>query len=560
MGGLSSMLGTAGGMNGSGVSAPTTANVVNPVTGQQTTDAYTAAQSGLDAQNSFMQALQQQQGIQNQSNVYSQLQGIANGTGPNPAQAQLAQATGANVANQAALMAGQRGSSQNTGMMARQAAQQGSAAQMNAAGQAANMQANQSMNALNSMGSLSTNQVGQQAAAVQGYSSGAQGEQSNLFNAINGVNNANVASQASLNQASGQLISASDKSQLGLVGGAGANMSFAKGGEVGKPHYDGGGPVQMGTMAQMPGPASSIAVAPQNQPGSGPASAFGKMLAGAAASANTGGAGGQVSDEMKGGQQIGALAGKALSAGYKYLMGKPAANGVPGQQGAQQGTDQGANGADQGAQGASDTSDAANGATDAANDAGNDAASGASDAGTDAAADAGSDAATQVASDAAADAATDAAADAGAGALGDAVALVAKGGEIKQRQHLDGGGMAGSILKMLPMAIAMLNEGGQVGGKAVPAMVSPGERYLPPRDVKKVAQGANPLAVGEKIPGKVKQKGDHYSNDTVPKTLQEGGVVIPKSVLESKNPHAESYKFVNAILAKKGHLPRKKAK
>jgi hypothetical protein len=80
----------------------------------------------------------------------------------------LSQATGANTANQAALMAGQRGSGANAGLMARQAAQQGAANQQNSAGQAATMQANQSLNALNSMGSLATSQANQQANATQG--------------------------------------------------------------------------------------------------------------------------------------------------------------------------------------------------------------------------------------------------------------------------------------------------------------------------------------------------------------------------------------------------------
>lgn len=87
------------------------------------------------------------------------------------------------------------------------------------------------------------------------------------------------------------------------------------------------------------------------------------------------------------------------------------------------------------------------------------------------------------------------------------------------------------------------------GGK-VPAMVSPGEQYLPPKDVKKVAKGANPLAVGERIPGKPKYKGNNYANDIVPKTLEAGGIVIPNKIMQSKNPHWEAMKFVHATMAK----------
>jgi hypothetical protein len=94
-----------------------------------------------------------------------------------------------------------------------------------------------------------------------------------------------------------------------------------------------------------------------------------------------------------------------------------------------------------------------------------------------------------------------------------------------------------------PMAAAQ-------GGR-VPALVSPGERYLPPAEVKKVASGQkSPMKAGEKIPGNPKVPGNSYANDTVPKTLQSGGIVIPNSVMQSKNPAKEASKFVAAILAK----------
>jgi hypothetical protein len=71
------------------------------------------------------------------------------------------------------------------------------------------------------------------------------------------------------------------------------------------------------------------------------------------------------------------------------------------------------------------------------------------------------------------------------------------------------------------------------GGK-VPAMVSPGEKYLPPQDVKKVKEGkANPMQVGETIKGKAKVKGDSLKNDTVPKTLESGGIVLPRHITQA---------------------------
>jgi hypothetical protein len=91
------------------------------------------------------------------------------------------------------------------------------------------------------------------------------------------------------------------------------------------------------------------------------------------------------------------------------------------------------------------------------------------------------------------------------------------------------------------------------GGK-VPALVSPGEKYLDPKDVQKVARGANPMKVAETIPGKPVVGGakNSYANDTVEKNLDEGGVVLPRSVTQSKDADSKARAFVAAILAKKG--------
>ncbi len=73
--------------------------------------------------------------------------------------------------------------------------------------------------------------------------------------------------------------------------------------------------------------------------------------------------------------------------------------------------------------------------------------------------------------------------------------------------------------------------------KKVPAMVSPGERYLNPDEVKQVVEhGANPLKIGKKILGKPRVKGDSLKNDIVPMDLDDGGVVLPRHVSTKKNP------------------------
>lgn len=92
-------------------------------------------------------------------------------------------------------------------------------------------------------------------------------------------------------------------------------------------------------------------------------------------------------------------------------------------------------------------------------------------------------------------------------------------------------------------------------GGAVPAMVSPGERYLSPKAVEQVAEGKRaPMQAGEKIPGEAKVKGakNSYANDTVPKTLEEGGIVLPRSVTQAKDAPDKARAFVEAIMAKKG--------
>lgn len=101
---------------------------------------------------------------------------------------------------------------------------------------------------------------------------------------------------------------------------------------------------------------------------------------------------------------------------------------------------------------------------------------------------------------------------------------------------------------ILPPHLEMIHKlyhGGQVT-----TMVSPGEKYLDPQEAKKVAtKQVSPMSVGEKIPGKAPVKGDSAKNDIVAKDLDVGGVVIPKSVMESKNPEKEAAAFVAKHIA-----------
>lgn len=205
------------------------------------------ANQGVSDYQGFVNALNAQQGLQNQQSTYNQLQNIANGTGPNPAQAMLNNSTGQNVAQQGALMAGQRGASANTGLMARQIANQGAQIQQNAIGQGAAMQANQSLNAINSMGGIAGQQVNQQMQGNQGFNQAAQGLQNNYFNANNNYNNANVGMQSNINNANVGMQSninnvnagiaqgnqtAQQNMVSGITNGAGKALMMADGGEV----------------------------------------------------------------------------------------------------------------------------------------------------------------------------------------------------------------------------------------------------------------------------------------------------------------------------------------
>lgn len=242
----------------------------------QATDMYGNVVSGIDQQQAFLNALQGQNGLQNQADVYSQMQGIANGTGPNPAMAQLNNATGQNVANQAALMAGQRGASANAGLLARQIGQQGANIQQNAVGQGAALQAQQQMNALGAMGNIAGSQVGQQANALNAYNSAAQGAQNNVLGAIGNYNSSMSGQQNAANQANAGIAAQNAKSQAGLMGGLlgaagtvfggpiggaigsslGSSLGKAHGGMIQAPNYMDGLMAHFNAGAVVPGQAA----------------------------------------------------------------------------------------------------------------------------------------------------------------------------------------------------------------------------------------------------------------------------------------------------------------
>lgn len=442
------------------------ANITNPVSQAQIDNSVQGVTNQFTQQQNLLNALNGQNGIQNQSSVYGQLQGVANGTGPNPAQAQLAQSTGANTANQAALMAGQRGASQNVGLIARQAAQQGASTQQQSAGQAATMQAQQSMGALQGLGNLSTQMVGQQMGQQAQNAGFQQAQEGQMLGAQAAYNSAQVGSQQSVNQ-SNSMIANNVASQQGKMVG---NVMGGASGALGALLADGG---KVGDAPRAKFAEGDTVTAPQaptiQTAGSGPMSRIGKYM-----HANYG-----TPAQMQA-QQSQQQPQDDFSQGYKFgndMVNKiqqhfatpePVATGSEGYM-----PDNSYN----------DTSEMS-GTTQAGGAA--DAAETASTVGAD------------------------------AEGLGN-------------------------------MAMFAAAHGGKV-----PALLSPGERYLSPKAVKEVEKGANPMKAGKKVPGTPKVKGakNSYANDTVKASLDEGGIVLPRSVTQHKNPEWAAHAFVRGIMAK----------
>lgn len=302
MGAVGGLLGTAGGASGTGFAAPSSANILNPTTVDQANAAYSGVQGAQNSQQSLLQALQQQNGLANQNQVYGQLQGVVNGTGPNPAQAMLNQATGQNVANQAALAAGQRGANANVGLLSRQAAQQGANLQQQAVGQAATNQANQSLNALNTAGTMANTQAGNQIAQTNQNTASQQAEQSNLLNAIAQQNNANVGMQSNINTANAGLAQTTMGNQSNVLGGVGNALGAT--GMLGSG-------IQAAAIGANGGDTSTMPVlGVQN----GAQSSIGRML-----SRNAMACGGMTHDYRSGGPvQAASVAQKAVAQGNSY--------------------------------------------------------------------------------------------------------------------------------------------------------------------------------------------------------------------------------------------------
>ena len=176
--------------------------------------------------------------IANQNAFATALQNQMNGGGPNLAGSLLSNATGQNVQNTAALMAGQRGTGSNPGLLARQAATQGATIQQNAAGQAAAERAQQQLSAqsglANTYGTIGQEQ-GQNLATNQQALTGQNQQtiQTNQTNATIGGNNATANSNAVSGLGQGAVSGAGSISSLaGMLADGGEIQNFDDGGDV----------------------------------------------------------------------------------------------------------------------------------------------------------------------------------------------------------------------------------------------------------------------------------------------------------------------------------------
>lgn len=94
-----------------------------------------------------------------------------------------------------------------------------------------------------------------------------------------------------------------------------------------------------------------------------------------------------------------------------------------------------------------------------------------------------------------------------------------------------------------------------MAGQSVPAIVSPKEVYLNPKQVKEVVErGADPMKIGYKFPGKDKVHKDSLKNDMIKTKLEEGGVVLPIHITTHKDASHKGRKFVERAVAK--HMKR----
>lgn len=278
---------------------------------------YSASNPDINTQN-FQPRIGNEQGQQdtaynNQSNLANQLLSQSQGQGPNPAQSQLAQNTGQNVQTQGAMMASQRGANSNPALIARQSAQQGAATQQNSVGQAATLQAQQSLAAQQAAAGIYQNQATN---SLQGESiqQGGQAAQNTA------VTQGQLGAQNINSNVSGQNAQHSGNMLGNFLNGGGALSSmFYKGGPVQK--FDTGGIANYSSPSvDSPGltPFTAFADKPPSKGGTG--NGVGGGAGGASAGGDAGGAAGAAAGGADAGGAAGGAAGASAGGGDAALL------------------------------------------------------------------------------------------------------------------------------------------------------------------------------------------------------------------------------------------------
>lgn len=488
----------------------------NAITGTGTLAGQLGGAGGVGAQTSAIGGLQ---------NALAQQQAVASGQGPNPAQNMLAQATGQNVSNQAALMAGQRGAGANVGLMARQAGQQGAATQQQAAGQAATMQSQQQLNALGQL--AGTNQ------ALAGVGAGLTGQQMGTLSNLYGQGAGAVgAQQAGIGQAFNQAATqvgqqqAQQQANAALANQQVQNYLGASGTNISGNVSNAGQLMQgMGgyntTLANLQGNVNAGNVSLANTNMQGQQAMLGGMMNGAgqamSSMGSVGGAGGARGGLVKGKKKMavgGEVSPYPMPAGEGPLMPQEEAP-QPGPVAAAAPTAGYISPFFNFLAGNTSTGDYLNAETPT----------------------------------------TPAPVNQAQDKIDQSIQAPPQMGYGSQQLYQGSSKMSEGAMKMGMAAAA-----GARGGK-VPAMLSEGEVYVPPAAAKTPGSAANYVAKAEANGGEIKasapgqkaeKSGNSYDNDKIPKDLEEGGIVIPRSVMQSDNPVSGAAKFVEAILAKKG--------
>jgi hypothetical protein len=388
-------------------------------------------------------------------------------------------------------MAGQRGAGQNVGLIARQAAQQGASTQQQAAGQAATMQAQQQIAYQQALGQQAGTMVGQQSGATNAQAQNAIQQQLGLTGTAAGL-------QQNVNTTNAGLAQTQMQGQQGLLGGLGNSigpvasgigsmLAAAEGGQVKR--YAGGTPIggipQAGSYDQNFQGLTDAQWNAGNTNPSTPPPAPAQTPPATVAPPTTNSPSSSFAKFLKGGQQS--------PTGTQPNYGNPGANAL------YSGMSSLGKSIGSGLQSLATSSQDQN------------------------------------------------------------LPGIDRGSNDPTAQYMGANaelGSGGDTEEEVPAAntdVITPNTEGEItaftGGK-VKALVSPGEVYLKPNEVQKALRDGKPLKHGEKIPGKPKVKGavNSYANDTVKKNLDEGGIVIPRSITQGPNPHWNAMLFVHKTL------------